>query len=1190
MIFCIKKGLFIFLFLFHSFIFFAQAPSIVLPQGHSGEVTSSVFGNKTRYILTGGVDGTARLWDYGTGRLIRVYSQPGQNVRAVLSEDESILLVYGNKIDVYLIQKDSLLFSVDNIFPKQVTLSPDNKYIAAVVNDRCQIWSITNKKLIKEISNLGYGSFYAGFTQDSRKIITTYYEYPSRYSLTITRLDPTEISGIPESYKLPCPSLKLLKLSADENYLAILTGLPYRLIIYDLRRQTILITHDISYSESSVAFSHDNKNVFLLDCNRLVTWDCRLGAIPSILSLSPDPDSTLHKDFIHVLPDNQTVLAFRGNSLYRIDRNKMKIADKTILQEFLINDIIPDKTGGFFLVNSYYGSTVYSTRSSHANFSLGSTSGIFSLSETGSSNLLAGLSDGSAGIWNIRNGRLINRISFDNSSVHIVSTSPDKKYCLLVSGSKIFIYDSSLNILLFKLDSHESEVVNAEYSSDGSKILTSSDDCHAVIWDAITGKMIRNLNSPGFYSLGAFYLNSARQIALHKRDDSEDQWLIYNAETGTVDHTLTSKNLKTGNHQFSNQFSFSPTSEYMSILMQEGLSGGYINIINTQKGTIVKKIIQSNISMFEFSPSGNNLAIGSDNGKVSFWNTKQFTRLREINAPRSEATVNGIVYNSAENTAALFYDDNVLKVVHLDNRQTEKVIQLGVSIPIDGLFTNKDSLLLIHTTDHLTHVWDVVQGKQIYEFGIFRNGEFISIIPSGEYMTPRNMLKQISFRLSNSLISAQQLDLQFNRPDKVLTAIGSRENKLIQSYSNAYVKRIERFSIDTNKFNTDFSLPNLEISNRDTIRSYQAAPSVILHLKASSDKHSIQSLNLWINAVPLYGRDGLNMSASNLNFFDTTISVQLTSGNNRIEISIIDKNGSESYRRPLWVQYTPAVIPVEKTWFIGIGVNSYKNHPCRNLFYAVKDINDLDSLFNPARPNVYKNLLLDSSATRENILALKNELMKTQIHDKVIIALSGHGILHQQKDFYFGTYDIDFNKPDQKGLKYEELASLLDDIPARKKLLLIDACHSGETDTSQSVKQQTDVITNPCITDNRKTDDPEKLSNPGIGLENSFELMKDLFIDPTMGNGAVVISAAKGLGFAEENKTWQNGAFTLCIKAAFSGNTQFSELKETADKNADGVSVNELKDYILEIVPKITNNRQKPTIRKENIEADWKIK
>lgn len=80
--------------------------------------------------------------------------------------------------------------------------------------------------------------------------------------------------------------------------------------------------------------------------------------------------------------------------------------------------------------------------------------------------------------------------------------------------------------------------------------------------------------------------------------------------------------------------------------------------------------------------------------------------------------------------------------------------------------------------------------------------------------------------------------------------------------------------------------------------------------------------------------------------------------------------------------------------------------------------------------------------------------MNTTVNDKVIISINGHGLLSDSLDFYYGTYDINFADPKTKGLKYEALEALLDGIPARKKLLLIDACHSGALDKEEIIAVQ----------------------------------------------------------------------------------------------------------------------------------------
>ena len=77
--------------------------------------------------------------------------------------------------------------------------------------------------------------------------------------------------------------------------------------------------------------------------------------------------------------------------------------------------------------------------------------------------------------------------------------------------------------------------------------------------------------------------------------------------------------------------------------------------------------------------------------------------------------------------------------------------------------------------------------------------------------------------------------------------------------------------------------------------------------------------------------------------------------------------------------------------------------------------------------------------------------------DVVIVFVAGHGVLDEKLDFYFGTYDMDFNNPKGRGLSYDELESVIEDIPARRKLILMDACHAGELD-KEDVELDTNYV------------------------------------------------------------------------------------------------------------------------------------
>ncbi|MCB0837119.1 MAG: hypothetical protein KDD99_10695, partial [Bacteroidetes bacterium] len=161
----------------------------------------------------------------------------------------------------------------------------------------------------------------------------------------------------------------------------------------------------------------------------------------------------------------------------------------------------------------------------------------------------------------------------------------------------------------------------------------------------------------------------------------------------------------------------------------------------------------------------------------------------------------------------------------------------------------------------------------------------------------------------------------------------------------------------------------------------------------------------------------------------------------------------------------------------------------------------------------------------------------------------------------------------------EELENLLDQIPARKKLILMDACHSGEIDKSSVELIKT-----------RQTTDGEvqfrsynqTVANKQLGIANSFEMMKELFVDLRRSTGASVISSASGVEFALEGEKWKNGVFTYAMLKGL------QEMQ--ADGNGDGmVMVSELQEYLSIEVPKLTDNQQQPTFRLENIANDWRI-
>jgi hypothetical protein len=340
----------------------------------------------------------------------------------------------------------------------------------------------------------------------------------------------------------------------------------------------------------------------------------------------------------------------------------------------------------------------------------------------------------------------------------------------------------------------------------------------------------------------------------------------------------------------------------------------------------------------------------------------------------------------------------------------------------------------------------------IYNRIQLENNNWLVKLPNSPYfMCSKDASKMLHYVTpSLKVIGFEQLDPVYNRPDIVLDSIGkhfgNEDRGMIDEYRKSWEKRIDRLGLDKEKLGKgEISVPNAEIVGADEIAYENKNGKLEIKVAANDPKYPLRRFNVYINEVPLYGSAGISIAHLKKQVWDTTVSVPLSMGENKIQISVMNELGLENFKYSTYVNYSPQNELVAKTFFIGIGVNEFLEQE-HNLKYCVKDVQDLAMAFADGNSNVDTLLLTNKEVTRENILKLKEFLSKTSVNDKVIISCSSHGLLDDSLNFYLAMYDMDFKNPKARGLKYEELESILDGIPARQKLLLLDACNSGEND------------------------------------------------------------------------------------------------------------------------------------------------
>ena len=487
--------------------------------------------------------------------------------------------------------------------------------------------------------------------------------------------------------------------------------------------------------------------------------------------------------------------------------------------------------------------------------------------------------------------------------------------------------------------------------------------------------------------------------------------------------------------------------------------------------------------------------------------------------------------------------------------------------------------------DSKINFYHPASGKRMVSMYIPMERNVMIADEDGHYLASKNTLDAISFSYNKTAYSYDQFDLQLNRPDLVLGKLGRADSSLLKTFYAAYKKRLSKAGIDEKNFSNNMHLPLVTLQDKYAVQTVTTQKEFTITVECSDNIYPLKSLQVLVNNNPVLGINGMDLSKLNTKESIQKITIPLSTDRNSIKVFCTNAAGAQSLKESFDITSKYKSTQAAKTYFIGIAVADYKDSNM-NLQYSAKDVRDLARSFGQLYDGLITDTLINIKATKENILALKKKLMQTNVNDRVILAVTGHGLLSKSFDFYYATWDTDFTNPEKRGIKYEELENLLTDIPARKKLMLIDACHSGALDKEELTAQKITL---------QKADSTEAVKGmvsrgviklnktAAMGTNSSFQMMQQMFTDLSGNNGAVIISAAGGMEYALESALWNNGVFTYCVRKGIE-----EKMADTDGGNFDGrVSVQELQQYVSRKVSELTNGKQKPTSRRENVDYEW---
>lgn len=521
-------------------------------------------------------------------------------------------------------------------------------------------------------------------------------------------------------------------------------------------------------------------------------------------------------------------------------------------------------------------------------------------------------------------------------------------------------------------------------------------------------------------------------------------------------------------------------------------------------------------------------------------------------------------------------------IYNLKNGQKKYELE-GHTTYIEETHFSFDSKRLISSAlDGTRRIWNIEKGTPMVSLMSTGGRDFAIVTPNKYYYATKGAQRLIHFVKGTEIFPFAQFDLKYNRPDIIIKSLEASHQDLIQPFYYAYQKRLKRMGFTEEMLDGTFVLPTVDIVNSKDLPILAQSNQIELTIAASDENYKLDRILLKVNEVPIGGKKGIDISENQSQQYNESVALTLSSGKNVIEVSVMNEKGVESLASSFAINYEPNKVEQPEIHIYLIGVSEYLQSDY-NLTYAAKDANDLSGLFGTNHhlfSKVHVHTLLNEEATKDNLAAWKEDLKNTSVNDVVCLFYAGHGILDQSYNFYLASHDIDFQNPSEKGIPYDEFEAMLDDIPARKKLLLLDACHSGEID-KEEITEITENTENEELADITFRSINASTSNQ-LSMSSSFELMQELFTDLRRSSGTVIISSAGGFEFAIEGDQWKNGVFT------------YSFLRGVQDKKADldgngQIMLSEMNEYIRDEVFKLTAGKQRPTNRAENINNDWQL-
>jgi len=688
--------------------------------------------------------------------------------------------------------------------------------------------------------------------------------------------------------------------------------------------------------------------------------------------------------------------------------------------------------------------------------------------------------DGSLSLWDMREGRQLKRLkNLHDGPVNAVSLSENGGVAVTAGrDGKAQVVSATTGALKATLTSPEATAATVVAVSDtGDTVVTGHDDGSVRVWDVKSGDVV-SLSKPSTAPIGAVALSKDESKVLI--GDAKGQIVTVDAKTGKAETTIAKAH-----------------DDAVTFIEESPSGDGFITAgadakVKSWKAdakTADKQIkLDAPVTSASLDAKSDRLAVGDDNGGVALVDLKQGT-ISET-AEGAKAHVGAVAFGASDNVVHALAEDGLMNVVDVS--------------------TKKQTARVVATTDG----WAAVDGE------------------SGAFVGDGDALAAVEWGAEDMAFELDQFGESHYEP--AVLALAS-EGQSVEPVTTA--------AGQAPKLSVSFHTPPIVVIATPEENASSDSEAYEVAVEAGNLGGGIQEIRLFHNDR-LVAKEVLDDADEET--YSHTFEVKLTPGANKFRTIAMSRDMIESKPAKVQVAYSGAERK-STLHVVTIGINAYRN-PALALNYGVPDALGIEQFFASQPKTLFKDIktykVLDKQATKPGIRKALANLKGVSSDDVLVVYLAGHGDSIGDT-WYFMPYDVVYPEREdhvrEKGITSQELEAWINEVPAQKVVMLMDACKSGA-----------------ALTRTRGFEERKALSRL------------------SRASGMHIIAAAAKDQFAVEFEQLGHGAFTYTLLDGLSG---------LADegKRSDGlVSIREINRYVEDQLPELSeangNEPQFPVI------------